>query len=49
MADAYWLEKRRFLEDRAAGETSAAPPEDWSGRWLDDRFLLEKRLAPHFR
>jgi ligand-binding sensor domain-containing protein len=44
-ADIYWQEKRRFLEERAAAETTGAPAEDWSGRLLDDRFLLETRLA----
>ena len=44
-ADIYWLEKRRFLEERAAADAIDAPPEDWSGRLLDDRFLLEERIA----
>lgn len=51
-ADTYWQEKRRFLEERAVADTRDAPSdaddaprEDWSGRLLDDRFLLETRLA----
>ena len=44
-ADIYWQEKRRFLEERAAADAIDAPPEDWSGRLLDDRFLLEERIA----
>jgi ligand-binding sensor domain-containing protein len=42
----YWREKREFLEQRdAAEESSAAPADDWAGRTLDGRFLLERRIA----
>ena len=39
-ARAYWEEKRRFLENRDQERA-----EDWSGRTLEKRFLLEARIA----
>jgi ligand-binding sensor domain-containing protein/tRNA A-37 threonylcarbamoyl transferase component Bud32 len=45
-AEQYWREKREFLERRdAEEELSVAPADDWSGRTLDGRFLLERRIA----
>jgi ligand-binding sensor domain-containing protein len=40
LEQSYWEEKRHFLESRDSAET-----EDWSGRTLDDRFLLDARVA----
>ena len=36
----YWAEKRAFLEARGPEEM-----QDWSGRTLDGRFVLEERIA----
>jgi streptogramin lyase len=41
-AEQYWREKRSFLESR---DREGASAEDWSGRLLADRYLLEQRIA----
>jgi serine/threonine-protein kinase len=43
-ADAYWQEKREFLEQRA-GTEAQEKFDDWTGRVLDGRFLLVKQIA----
>src|SRR5439155_12865779 len=40
--EAYWREKQEFLDSRPSADPEQ---EDWSGRMLDGRFLLESRIA----
>src|SRR5262249_48146716 len=41
----YWKQKREFLERRDEEPAAGDPPDDWTGRTLDGRFLLDKRIA----